>query len=202
MVERIMVVALDMDGPVVDLPPSHDVVRRSFKIWLPATKGAAEGIQYLTEQPDVDLLGIFTKRSRLITQRQTEKQLERFAIPVPVEKVVYTANSSVRKLKAFYLAVAGPEIEVFKGKIVCPENVGQIVLYDDSYRSIIEASKKLAREEPHFSLLQKVFTLVAFNSRQPEKLKRESIPGVVHIVTMQDWTENEIALTNVRKRIR
>lgn len=191
-------IGIDYDGVTLEEAKSWDVLRKSLKTGLSCYEQAIDGINFLKDSPDVDVLGIYTKRP-LFRKKQTISEIVRLGIPV--ESVTHTTNSSKAKVEALLLHSIGLDRkEASANEITDSADITQIVLIDNSVSKIVTAAKKLAEEKPYLRPLMEKFTLAAFNPKQPEALKGLIIPGVIHVVCMKSWSDAPCMLDEVRNR--
>lgn len=188
-----MKVGIDYDGVVIKKAKDYDLYRRATKFALPTLPGVLEGLDVLRNQSDVDVMGIYTVRPEWLRRGQTDRQVRRRNIPI--ERITHTTNSSKAKIEALLedsLLGWGPNtVSEFS-------EVGRVVLIDDSAQKIVDGAQQLYDEKPGLRHILERFTLVAFNPKQPERLKGMIIPGVVHVVSMQSWKDVGRMLNEVR----
>lgn len=189
-------VGIDYDGVIVKKAKGWDLPRRASKMGLPNLPGAIEGIDALRTAEDVDIMGVYTVRPEWLRRGQTDRQIRRRGLPI--EKVTHTTNSSKEKIKALLYdatqhATNNDRAEDFTLDF-------QVVLIDDSVEKIVAGARQLYKENPNYRNLLRRFTLAAFNSRQQEQLKGMIVPNVVHVVTMQNWSDVGRMLDTVRSQ--
>mgnify|MGYP001582781661 CR=1 FL=1 len=203
-------VGIDYDGVFIKKAKSYDIPRRATKFGLPSMPGVVEGVNFLREQPDVDLLGVYTVRPQWLREGQTRKQVIKRGYPV--ERIVHTSNSPTDKVRELlYDSVgfgSGPypstgQVEPFQIPLsvedIEAKRLRRVILIDDSTQKIIDAAKQLYNEEPNLSPLLERFIHIAFNPKQPEQFEGLIIPGIIHVVTMRDWSEIERVMEQIRR---
>jgi hypothetical protein len=184
--------AIDHDGTLCDKPHKNNTWRRMFKTGLKPQPKVVEGILFLQSQPDVNVAGIYTARPRLLHKRQTRRQLDRWGIPI--DRVVHTANSSRKKVKAVLLDIKDARKD---GKDV------RGILIDDSEEKIVKATKRIIERDPVLGpLAEKAFTIVIFDSKRPDRTQQPVKRTSPHVVHLPSWAKQDTnrMLDEIRKR--
>ncbi len=197
---------IDYDGVVVKKYPKYNPrnwVKGSRGLFgLPLLPGAKEGLTYLTQQSDSEILGFYTIRPESARGNTTRKQIEREGLPV--ERVVHTASSYRDKIVALLLdAVEADSPALRMGGSVLRSylrlsGARRIVLVDDNETKVVQAAQQLHDEYPSFHPLLERFVLASFNPRHTNSLEGTIITGVVHVVRIQSWAEAPSMLEEVR----
>ncbi|HVF69491.1 MAG TPA: hypothetical protein VNA13_02900, partial [Xanthomonadales bacterium] len=172
---------------------------RTSKMGLPNVPGAVEGLDALTAEPDVDVLGVYTVRPEWLRRGQTDRQIRRRGIPV--EKVTHSTNSPAAKIEALLLDGSGFNAgRLSHDEIMHGVDVRQIVLIDDSVSKVVAGAVELAEEKPELRRHMELFTLAAFSSKPEDELRGLSVPGVINVVPMRGWANTARMLDKVRNR--
>lgn len=215
--ERPFQVGIDYDGVFVKKAESYDIARRATKFGLPTLPGVIDGISFLNHQKDTNVLGIYTVRPKWLREGQTRRQVKKRGFPV--DRIVHTTNSPVDKIRQLFFDSVGygkvhkypggtalPNDEVFKPlaeerlrNIINGQDLRQVILIDDSTEKVIKAAEYLYDEDPGLRPFLERFTHIAFNPKQPERFEGLIIPGVIHVVTMRDWSEIKRVMKHVKR---
>lgn len=173
--------AVDCDGPIAETPKRTDWGRRFSKLGLKPRHDAIEGISFLQSQPDVNLAGIYTARPGILHKEQTRRQLKRWGIPV--DRVVHTSNSSLKKVKIFLSEVHKARQE--------DENV-QGVLIDDNEARIVNATQRIIAKDPVLGpVAQEALTIVVFDSQKTGEQRTGGADCTIgpRVIYMKDWSK-------------
>lgn len=192
--ERRIKVGIDYDGVLVERAKPWNLMRKVAKIGSVPMDEAKEGVAFLKDQPDIDILGIYTARHGFIMRIQTQRQLRRMNIPI--EKVVYTSFSYQRKLTRLLEDSISTkhhdEQNINKGTFP------KVVLIDDRADRVIAEAKKLIAEQPHMRELFDQVILVAYNPRNQEQMHSIAVPNFIHILTMKSWVDIKKIIDEIR----
>ncbi|MFH1826992.1 MAG: hypothetical protein ABH812_00985 [bacterium] len=202
-------VGIDYDGVFIEKAKSHDIFRRATKFALPSLPGVVEGVNFLRRQPDVNVFGVYTVRPEWLREGQTKRQV--LKRDYPVERIVHTTNSPKDKIRQLLFASVGfdkvASSQTFDDSYLHErlqrraERFGlkRIILIDDSTQKIVDATKQLYDEEPEIRPLLERFTHIAFNPKQPGQFEGLIIPGVIHVITMRNWSEIRKVTEQIRQ---
>jgi len=145
-------VGIDYDGVIVKKPSSWDLPRRASKVALPTIPGVIEGINFLRSQQDVDVIGVYTARTKWLRKWQTERDVNKRSIPI--EKITYSTNSSKKKIAELLIdALAEEDPSGLTDEYIPRTDVRRVVLIDDSIDEVVGAARQLAQEHPEFRKL-------------------------------------------------
>lgn len=189
-------IGIDFDGVIVKLATGLDP-RRALKAFLPNIPEVIEQINFLKNQDGVDVLGIYTTRPNWLRGWQTAFHIRKTGIPV--ERVVYTANSHQNKIKALLLDAAGLDkdsLTVDKAQIAA-RNMGEVVLIDDSILKAINGARKLYKLPEMRPLIERL-TLVAFNVNQKKVSEAVSDNDPFRVIFMRGWADTQQMLDKIR----
>ncbi len=198
MEKRGIKVGLDYDGVIINSAYDYHVFKTESKMDRQKSEGIFEGIKILKEEPDVEILGVYTARPQWLRRNQTHHQLKELSIPI--NTVTHAAFSFKNKIEKLLLNASGfSKDNLSNNEIFCPKEIKQIVLIDDDVSRVITAARKLTKEKPFLRPLMEKFTLVAFNSKQSEEQKGLIIPGIIHVTMMRNWSDIKNMLGEIRK---